>query len=85
MPSSPLNNLEEVFNDPQVRHLGMEVKVRHPERGDMRLVGSAIRLSATPIVIEKPPPVLGEHTEALLKQLGYDEKAVSRLREVGAI
>ena len=85
VPSSPLNNLEEVFNDPQVRHLGMEVKVRHPERGDMRLVGSAVRLSATPIVIEKPPPVLGEHTEALLKQLGYGEKAVSHLREVGAI
>lgn len=85
VPTAPLNNLKEVFEDPQVRHLGMEKVTRHPARGEVRLVGSAVRLSATPVVIEKPPPVLGEHTEALLRELGYGEEQVKRLRAAGAI
>lgn len=85
VPAAPLYTLPEVFNDPQVRHLGMETKVHHPERGEVRLAGSAVRLSATPITLEKPPPLLGEHTEALLWELGYGPEEVSWLRAVGAI
>jgi crotonobetainyl-CoA:carnitine CoA-transferase CaiB-like acyl-CoA transferase len=85
VPAAPLNSLEEVFADPQVRHLGMEVSVRHPERGEVRLVNSAVRLSATPTSVEQPPPVLGEHTDALLREIGYDAAAIDRLRSDGVV
>jgi crotonobetainyl-CoA:carnitine CoA-transferase CaiB-like acyl-CoA transferase len=85
VPAAPLNSLEEVFADPQVQHLGMEVTVRHPERGEVRLVNSAVRLSATPTSVEQPPPVLGEHTDALLREIGYDGATIERLRADGVV
>ncbi len=85
VPSAPLNSLEEVFADPQVRHLGMEVTVHHPERGDVRLVNSAVRLSETAVAVEQAPPVLGEHTDALLQEAGFDADAIARLRAEGVV
>jgi formyl-CoA transferase len=85
VPAAPLYNLAEVFVDPQVRHLGMERTLYHPERGPVRLVESAVRLSDHAEPSPLPPPVLGEHTEAVLHELGYDAAAIERLRAAGAL
>jgi formyl-CoA transferase len=85
VPAAPLYDVQEVFADPQVRHLGMERTLHHPERGPVRLVESAVRLSDLTEPSGQPPPVLGEHTAALLYELGYGADAVGRLRQAGAI
>ncbi len=85
VPTAPLNSLDEVFADPQVQHLGMARTLHHPECGDVPLVDSAVRLTTMPHGTDVPPPVLGEHTAALLRELGYDDAAADRLRAAGAI
>jgi crotonobetainyl-CoA:carnitine CoA-transferase CaiB-like acyl-CoA transferase len=84
VPAAPLYDAGEVFADPQVRHLGMERTLHHPQRGPVRLVDSGVRLSERGTPNDSPPPVLGEHTDALLQELGYDENAVARLRAARA-
>ena len=77
--------MKEVFEDPQTRHLGMQVEIPHPKMGNVSLVGSAIRMSGTPPEMRLAPPMVGEHTTPILSELGYDDKAVSDLREAGVI
>jgi formyl-CoA transferase len=69
VPCGPLNDLAEVFADPQVKHLGMLKELPHPKRGQVAVVGNAVRFSATPIAISRAAPDLGEHTEAILSSL----------------
>jgi crotonobetainyl-CoA:carnitine CoA-transferase CaiB-like acyl-CoA transferase len=85
VPSAPLLNLEEVFADPQVRHLGMLVEMTHPKMGKARLVGSGIFMSETPPQMALPPPIAGEHTGKTLRALGYDETVEVELRSKGVI
>jgi formyl-CoA transferase len=85
VPCAPLNTLEEAFQDPQVRQYGFPIEVEHPKMGKMRMVGSGVVLSRTPAAIHMPPPTLGEHTSEILEQLGYDEKAIGKLREQGVV
>ena len=70
VPSAPLNNFDEVFSDPQVKHLKMREDVLHKRVGTIGLVRNGLRLSATPPTISSPPPELGEHTAEVLAQLG---------------
>jgi crotonobetainyl-CoA:carnitine CoA-transferase CaiB-like acyl-CoA transferase len=85
VPAAPINTLDEVFADPQVRTYGFPTEVEHPKMGKMKLVGNAVTMSRTPPTIDRPPPVLGEHTEEILKSLGYDEASVSSFRAKGVI
>lgn len=85
VPCAPLNTLEEVFKDPQVREYGFPTEVEHPKMGKVHLVGSGIDLSRTPPRVGTPPPRLGEHTDEVLESLGYDKKAIARLSETGVI
>src|SRR5918992_5328074 len=72
VPAAPINTLDEVFADPQVREYDFPIEIEHPKMGKMKLVGNAIDMSRTPPSIDRPPPVLGEHTEQILASLGYE-------------
>jgi crotonobetainyl-CoA:carnitine CoA-transferase CaiB-like acyl-CoA transferase len=86
VPCGPINDLAEVFADPQVRHRGMRVEAPHPVAGTVPMVASPIRLSGTPVSHDVPPPTLGQHTrEVLVELLGMDEGEVVALRAKGVI
>jgi len=86
IPSGAVNNLAEVFEDPQVRHRGVTVTMQHPVSGDLKLMANPIRMSATPPAYDRPPPQTGQHTEEILRELlGADDAAIAGLRKAGAI
>ena len=85
VPCGPINDLAEVFDDPQVRSRGMRVDLPHPKAGTVSVPGSALKLSATPVEYRAAPPLLGQHTEEVLGEwlgLGADEVAALRGRGV---
>jgi crotonobetainyl-CoA:carnitine CoA-transferase CaiB-like acyl-CoA transferase len=69
IPCGPINNFEQVFSMPQVEERGMLVKMNHPTIGELPLVGSPLKMSATPVEYRLPPPLMGEHTEEILREL----------------
>jgi crotonobetainyl-CoA:carnitine CoA-transferase CaiB-like acyl-CoA transferase len=85
VPIAPINTIQEVFQDPQIRHMGIPKQIHHPKMGTTNLVGSPIHLSETPPGFFRPAPLLGEHTEEILGRLGYDGDAIEQLREGGVI
>jgi formyl-CoA transferase len=85
VPAAPINTLDEVFADPQVQTYGFPIEVEHPKMGKMKLLGNAVDMSRTPPSIDRPPPMLGEHTEEILTGLGFDRAAISDLRAKEAI
>ena len=68
VPASPVNELPQVFENPQVRHRGLLVTTDHPEAGPLPLLASPLRLSATPVVDYPAPPTLGQHTREVLRE-----------------
>ena len=76
---------DEVFTDPQVLHRQMLVEVEHPTLGKIKHVGIPIKLSKTPGSVRRVGPYLGEHTDELLRELGYMAEAISELRQKGVI
>jgi len=80
-----LKSLEEVFADPQVLHRKMLVETIHPRAGRVRQIGVPIKFSETPGEIRTPAPEIGEHTEEILKEMGYTEEEIQRLRKGGVI
>jgi crotonobetainyl-CoA:carnitine CoA-transferase CaiB-like acyl-CoA transferase len=73
VPCGPINTLDKVFDNPQVRARGLRIDLEREDTGPIPLVGSPIRMSATPVRYGMPPPRLGEHTgEVLSELLGYD-------------
>jgi len=85
VPCGPLHTLGEVFQDPQVQGYGFPIEVEHPQMGKVRMVGSGVELSRTPPQVVLPPPVLGEHTEGLLRDLGFDPEAIGQLKKDGVV
>lgn len=79
------DSLEEVFNDPQVRHREMIVEIEHPKFGRVKQLGISIKLSETAGRIKNPGPVSGAHTAEVLLGLGYSPKEMERLRREGVI
>jgi len=85
IPNAPINTIAEVFDNPQIKHLGIPKQISHPKMGMSNLVGSPINLSDTPPKFFRAAPLLGEHTEQVLANLGYDIDAVKELRASGVI
>ena len=85
VPCGPINDLADVFADPQVLARQMTAKVTHPLAGDLELVASPMKLSATPVRMERAPPLLGQHTDEVLQGLGLGAEECARLRRAGVI
>ena len=82
VPCGPINTLGEVFENPQVIARDMCITLPHPSSGEVRLVGNPIKMSATPIHYASAPPLLGQHTKAILKErLHYDEEKLDNLKK----
>ncbi|HMN29820.1 MAG TPA: CaiB/BaiF CoA-transferase family protein, partial [Caldilineaceae bacterium] len=86
VPCGPVNDIPTALADPQAQDRQMVQTVAHPHTGPVPLVGPASKLSATPATIRSAPPLLGEHTEAVLQEfLGYDAEKVADLRQRGVV
>jgi crotonobetainyl-CoA:carnitine CoA-transferase CaiB-like acyl-CoA transferase len=85
IPHAPINIIEEVFENPQIKHLGIPRQITHPKMGTSNLVGSPINMSGTPPQFFRPAPLLGEQTEEVLQKLGFDSNEVKELRANGVI
>ena len=86
VPCGPINNLAQVFADPQVQARGMQISMPHPQAGDIPLVASPLRLSDTPVTYRLAPPRLGQHTREVLAELmELDEAACDRLAADGVV
>jgi crotonobetainyl-CoA:carnitine CoA-transferase CaiB-like acyl-CoA transferase len=81
VPCGPIYNMDEVFADEQVKHLKMATPVHHPKLGDIEVVNQAVELSRTPSGVRYPTPEKGEHTDAVLGELGYDAACIGDLRK----
>ena len=81
VPSGPVYSLDQTFADPQVEHLGMAAPVDHPSRGRIDLVGQPVRFHRTPWQLRTASPEMGEHTDAILADLGYSESDIAGLRD----
>ena len=85
VPSGPINDLAQVFAEPQARARGLRFELPHPSAGKVALVRSPMRFSETPVEHDLPPPTLGQHTEEVLRGLGKSEAEIARLRSAAII
>ncbi|MEY4398981.1 MAG: hypothetical protein RLZZ539_310 [Pseudomonadota bacterium] len=86
VPCGPINNLQEVFENEQVIARGIEMHVPHPTAGTMKLVASPMRLSKTPVEVRMPPPLLGQHTDEVLRdELGMSTSQINELHQRGIV
>jgi crotonobetainyl-CoA:carnitine CoA-transferase CaiB-like acyl-CoA transferase len=86
VPNGPINDLAQVFEEPQVKARGVKIELEHAAAGTLPLVASPMRFSGTPLEYRLPPPLLGEHTDEVLRGLlGKSDAEIAKLRADGAI
>ena len=81
IPSGPINTIEELFNDSHIKERNMIVEMEHPTIEDLRVVGSPIKLSKTPVTMRHHPPLFGEHTCSILENMDYGEDEISEFKQ----
>jgi len=85
IPCGPIYKVDEVFADPQVKHLGVAAAVEHPKLGRKEILANAAVLSRTPAKVVAPTPEIGAHTDEVLKELNYNAAEIAKLREGGVV
>jgi len=85
VPAGPIYKMDEMFADPQVKHLKMAHPVNSPKLGPIELIGQAINMSRTQFEMKTATPEQGEHTEEVLKAAGYDAQAIASFRQRGIV
>ncbi|XP_027511786.1 succinate--hydroxymethylglutarate CoA-transferase isoform X4 [Corapipo altera] len=86
VPYGPINNMQQVFSDPQVLHNGLVMEMNHPTAGRIAVPGPGVRYSEFDVSHPKPPPLVGQHTVEILKSvLGYEDDAIEELLRTGAV
>jgi crotonobetainyl-CoA:carnitine CoA-transferase CaiB-like acyl-CoA transferase len=85
VPCGPIYNIDQMFADPQVKHVGIAQPVKTKDKKGLTLVGQPVSLSRTPSKLVAPPPGLGQHTDAVLKEFGFSARQIATLRQVNAI
>ncbi len=86
VPAGPINDFAQVLNDPQIRHRELLQQVPHTLAGSMPFIGNPLKFSATPVTYRRGPPLLGEHTAEVLRELlQLDDAAIAALQEQGVV
>jgi crotonobetainyl-CoA:carnitine CoA-transferase CaiB-like acyl-CoA transferase len=86
VPNGPINDIAQVFDEPQVKARGVRIELDHAAAGRVPMVGSPMRFSGTPIEYRLAPPLLGQHTTEVLRELlGKSDAEIARLRAAGVI
>ena len=85
VPCGPINPVDAVVNDPQVNARNMIAQLNHPNVPDLKIPNSPLKLAETPPVINRPPPLLGEHNNEILAELGYNDSAIQALQQKNVI
>jgi crotonobetainyl-CoA:carnitine CoA-transferase CaiB-like acyl-CoA transferase len=85
VPAGPVHSLGEALTHPQTLARGMVVDLVHPEAGATRALGSPLHFSATPTRIDRPAPLLGEHTREVLRECGYSDAVVNAFVAEGVV
>ncbi|MBT8079049.1 MAG: CoA transferase, partial [Gammaproteobacteria bacterium] len=85
VPCSPINSIPDLMREPQVEHRGMVRNIDHPVAGAVPQVVSPMRFRNAPLEFERAPPLLSEHTEEVLRGLGFDDDKIDELRRTKVI
>ncbi len=85
VPVAPINRVDQIVEDPHIKHRGMIVSLEHPEAGTVRSPNFPVKFSRTPAEVSRPAPLLGQHNEEVLAELGYGKERIEELRKDGVI
>ena len=85
IPCGAVRDLGQLFSDPQIIERAMVIALEHPIAGTIRQLGIPVKLSDTPGALHSPPPTLGQHTDAVLRKIGFSADEIFRFKENGAI
>jgi crotonobetainyl-CoA:carnitine CoA-transferase CaiB-like acyl-CoA transferase len=85
VPTGPIYKMDQVFADPQVQHLHAAAEVNHPRLGKFKILNQAVKLSRTPATLKTATPDVGQHTDEILAEIGYDAAGIKRLRAEGVV